>query len=125
MRTDPAKNEDEPTLQDVLDALDDPDCRDILKNTDEPMTAKELAKHCKIPPSTVYRKLDLLSTTSLVRELMHVDSERGRITRYQRDFENVTISVGDDDQFDVAIDRQRLSADERLAEIWSEMGDEL
>ena len=125
MRTDPAKNEDEPTLQDVLDALDDPDCRDILKNTDEPMTAKELAEHCKIPPSTVYRKLDLLSTTSLVRELMHIDSERGRITRYQRDFENVTISIGDDDQFDVAIDRQRLSADERLAEIWSEMGDEL
>lgn len=125
MGTEPAKNEDGPTLQDVLDALDDSDCRDILKNTDEPMTAKELAEHCKIPPSTVYRKLDLLSTASLVRELMHIDPERGRITRYQRDFNDVTISIGDGNQFDVAIDRRTLSADERLAEMWSEMGDEL
>ncbi|WP_273838629.1 helix-turn-helix domain-containing protein [Halococcus sp. PRR34] len=125
METDPAKNEDGPTLQNVLDALDDSDCRDILKNTDEPMTAKELTEHCEIPLSTVYRKLDLLSTASLVRELIHIDSERGRITRYQRDFNDVTISIGDGDQFDVAIDRRTLSADERLAEMWSEMGDEL
>ena len=125
MGTDPAKNEDGPTLQDVLDALDDSDCREILKKIDEPMTAKELTEHCNIPLSTVYRKLDLLSAASLVRELMHIDPERGRITRYQRDITDVTISIGDGDQFDVAINRRMLSADERLAEMWSEMGDEL
>jgi hypothetical protein len=37
-----AASEDAPALQEVLDALDDPDCRSILRQTVEPMTANEL-----------------------------------------------------------------------------------
>lgn len=120
-----ASDEDVPTLQVVLDALDDPACRTILTETTEPMTAKELTETCDISTSTVYRKLELLSTATLLRERIEVNPEGGRITRYQRDFDGVTISMEDDDRFDIAIDRPKRRMDERLANIWSKMGDEL
>ena len=125
MGTDPAKNEDKLAIQEVLNALDDPDCRTILKETTQPMTAKELSKDCEIALSTVYRKLDLLSTATLVRELHSVHPERGRLTLYQRDFEDLSVAIGDKDQFNVTVTRPTRSVDERLAEMWSDMGDEL
>ena len=114
-----------PTLQDVLNALDDPDCRTILRETIEPMNAKELTETCDIPKSTLYRKLDLLSEASLVRERIEIRPEGGRITRYQRNFDDVVISLEDDGQFNIGISRPKRSADERLANIWSKMGEEL
>jgi predicted transcriptional regulator len=125
MGPDPAPTEDAPTLQGVLDALDDPDCRAILREAAQPMTAKELTETCDIPESTVYRKLDLLSTTALVREIHSVHPDRGRITRYQRDFDALNISLTDDNQFDVTINRPKRTVDERLATMWADMGDEL
>lgn len=125
MEQDLANPGDTPVLQEVLTALDDPECRAILSETTEPMTANELTDACDIPKSTLYRKLDLLSHASLVRELIEVGPEGGRITRYERDMTDVTISVDDDDEFSVAIDRPSRKADERLADMWSKMGDEL
>lgn len=125
MGPDPARNEDAPVLQDILAALDDPDCRAILEETATPMTAKDLTDTCEIPKSTLYRKLDLLNTASLVREHITVQPERGPITRYQRDFTDVTISMQSTDELDVAIGRPKRTIDEHLAEMWSEMGDEL
>lgn len=125
MGTDPAKTEDSPAMQEVLNALDDPDCRIILKETTQPMTAKALSKTCEIPQSTVYRKLDILSTAGLLRELHSIHHERGRITRYQRDFNDLNIHVTADDQFEVTISRPKRTARERLAEMWFELGDEL
>lgn len=124
MGTHPVSDGDVPSLQDVLDALDDPDCRTILRETVDPMTAKELTETCDIPTSTVYRKLDLLSSASLVRERIEINPDGGRITRYQCDVDDVRISMADD-EFDVAITRPKRSVDERLATIWSKMGDEL
>jgi DNA-binding transcriptional ArsR family regulator len=121
----PVGNEDAPTTQEVLDALDDPDCRTILRETAQPMTAKELTENCGISQSTMYRKLDLLSTATLVREIHSIHPERGRITRYQRNLDDLNISITDDDQFDVTINRPKRTADERLADMWSEMGEEL
>lgn len=125
MEQDPANPGDTPILQEVLAALDDPECRAILSETTEPMTANELTDACGIPKSTLYRKLELLSNASLVRELIEVGPEGGRITRYERDMTDVTVSIADDDEFSVAIDRPSRKADERLAEMWSKMGDEL
>lgn len=125
MVRDPAKTEDDPDLQDVLDALDDPDCRKILIETTEPMTANELTDVCNIPKSTLYRKLDLLSEAALVRELIKVGPEGGRITRYERNVSDVNISVTPDDDFVISIDRPARAADERLADMWSKMGDEI
>jgi predicted transcriptional regulator len=88
------------------------------------MTASELMEECDIPKSTLYRKLDLLSTASLVREQETINPNGGRITQYRRDFDNVSISMNED-QFSVDIDRPGRKPDERLADIWSKMGDEL
>ncbi|WP_122089806.1 winged helix-turn-helix domain-containing protein [Halalkalicoccus subterraneus] len=119
-----ASSADSPSLQVILDALDDADCRTILRETAQPMTATELSTRCDIPQSTLYRKLELLSHASLVRERDTINPQGGRTTRYERDFDNVKISMESDD-FSVTVDRPSRKADERLADIWSQMGDEL
>ena len=114
-----------PSLSEVLEALGDDDCRAILRNTADPMTAKELSDTCDIPKSTLYRKLNLLSQASLVRERDSINPGGGRVTRYERNFDDVTISMTDEDDFSVTVERPPRRADERLADIWSKMGDEL
>ncbi|MFC4552915.1 MULTISPECIES: winged helix-turn-helix domain-containing protein [Halorussus] len=121
MVRDPAIVEDAPDLQDVLDALDDPNCRAIVRQLDEPMTASELADATDIPLSTVYRKVDLLSEASLLAELTEVRSDGHHTTRYTLDFESVTLALTDDREFAVAIDRPPRSTEERLADMWSEV----
>ena len=125
MVRDSVSSEDPPSLQAVLDALDDADCRTILRETAEPMTATELIDACDIPKSTVYRKLELLSDASLVREQDTINPGGGRTTKYERDFDDVMISMNEDDGFSVTVERPPRNADERLADIWSKMGDEL
>lgn len=118
-------SEDTPALQDVLAALDDPDCRAILQETVEPMTATELIDICDIPKSTLYRKLELLSSASLVRERERINPGGGRTTHYVRSFDDVTISMDDEGAFAVTVERSPQSTEQRLADIWSMMGDEL
>ncbi|AEN06099.1 transcriptional regulator TrmB [halophilic archaeon DL31] len=126
MVRDSVSSEDPPSsLQAVLDALDDADCRAILRETTEPMTATELIDTCNIPKSTLYRKLELLSRASLVREQHTINPSGGRTTKYERDFEGVRISMDEDDNFSVMVERPPRNADERLADVWSKMGDEL
>lgn len=114
-----------PPLQDVLDALDDPDCRSILGETIEPMTANELIDACEIPKSTLYRKLDLLSAASLIQKRETINPEGGRVTRYECSFEDVTVSIDENGEFSLAVERPSRTTDERLADIWSMMGEEL
>ncbi|WP_135366154.1 winged helix-turn-helix domain-containing protein [Halosimplex halophilum] len=125
MADDSAPPSDDASPTAVLEALDDPDCRAILRETAEPMTATALADACEIPKSTLYRKLELLSSAGLLRERDVINPEGGRTTRYERDFENVLISMDEDDTFSVTVDRPQRTADQRLADIWSTMGDEL
>lgn len=125
MVRDSASSEDSPSLRDILDALDDADCRAILRETAEPMTATELIDTCDIPKSTLYRKLELLSQASLVHEQDTINPGGGRTTKYERDFDDVLISMDEDDDFSVTVERPPRNADERLADIWSKMGDEL
>lgn len=121
----PVDDEDASSLQTVLAALEDPDCRSILESTKTPMTAKEISNTCEIPKSTVYRKLEHLSNASLVRELVAINPNGGRTTRYQRNFEDVVISMDESDELSLGIKRPTKSPDERLASLWSEMSDEV
>ncbi|USZ69720.1 helix-turn-helix domain-containing protein (plasmid) [Halorussus salilacus] len=121
MVRDPAGAQDQPNLQEVLDALDDPDCRAIVKHLDEPMTASELSDTADIPLSTVYRKLELLSEASLLRELTEVRSDGHHTTRYDRDFDEVTLAITENREFDVTVARPARSAEEQLANMWSEV----
>ncbi|GAA0727687.1 MULTISPECIES: winged helix-turn-helix domain-containing protein [Haloferacaceae] len=125
MRDNSASSEDTPALQDVLDALDDPECRSILRETIEPMTANELSDVCDIPKSTLYRKLELLSSAALVRKWDTINPGGGRVTHYERSFNDVMISLDDTGEFSVNIERLSQSTDERLADIWTMMGDEI
>ena len=125
MGDDSVPSEDRPPLQDVLDALDDPKCRAILRETVEPMTANELIDACDVPKSTLYRKLELLSSASLVRERDTINPGGGRVTYYERSFDDVTISMDDTGEFSVSVERPPKPTDERLADIWSMMGDEI
>lgn len=121
MVRDPAGIADSPDLQAILDALDDPDCRAIVRHLDEPMTASEISDATDVPLSTVYRKLDLLSEASLLTELTEVRSDGHHTTRYERDFEEVSLSLTEENEFDVAVSRPAQSAEERLADMWSEV----
>lgn len=125
MGDNPVPSEDTPELVDVLTALDDPDCRAILRNTAEPMTANELIDSCDISRSTLYRKLDLLSEASLVRKQDTINPGGGRTTIYARNFQDVLISMNEEDTFSVTVERPPQSADQRLTDIWSKIGDEL
>lgn len=121
MVRDPFAQDAAPELQAVLDALDDPDCRDIVRELDDARTARELSEACDMPLSTTYRKLELLSNASLVDERTQIRSGGHHTTEYALDFEAVRIAIDDDRTFDVAIDRPARPPDEQLAQLWSEV----
>lgn len=121
MVRDPFRSEPGPDLQDVLDALDDPGCREIVRHLETPMTANEVSEACDIPLSTTYRKLDRLSAASLVEERTEIRVGGHHTTRHELDFEAVRIALDESREFGVAITRPARSADEQLARLWSEV----
>ncbi len=121
MVRDPFADDDAPELQDILDALDDPDCRSIVQVLKEPMTADEIAEAADVPLSTTYRKLDLLTEASLLEEGTEIRPDGQHASRYTVAFEEVIISVAESRKFDVDISRRPRTADERLANLWSEV----
>ncbi|MDY7081283.1 MAG: helix-turn-helix domain-containing protein [Halobacteria archaeon] len=118
--------EDEsPDLQEILDALDDPDCRGILETVDEPMTASEISEECDIPSSTVYRKLELLTDASLLAESVEIRTDGKHTTRYEQAFERLSIELTDDNELEVELEKPAETADEKLANIWNEVRKEV
>lgn len=113
-----------PPATDVLTALEDGDCRAILRALEEPRTASELTDCCDIPQSTLYRKLDLLSDASLVEERLEVRTDGRHSRRYALDFEAVSLSLTDDRRLEVDIDRGESSPEERLSTLWTEVREE-
>lgn len=124
MVRDPFENDAAPDLQEVLDALDDPNCRKIMTRLDAPLTAREIAAETEIPLSTVYRKLDLLTDASIVEERTEIRPDGHHTTRYDLTFAAVTIALDEDGAFDVVIERRPESPDEQLARLWSEVRSE-
>lgn len=118
-------DDNEPTLQSVLDAIDDPAARTIIAHLEEPMTAQQLSDTCDIPQSTLYRKLDLLSEASLITELPSIRPDGQHTTQYRVEFETIQLQLTDTREFTVDIDRPARTADERLADLWSEVREEL
>lgn len=114
-----------PDLQALLDALDDPDCRAILRTLDRPMTTQELMDHCDLSQTTAYRKLDRLNEADLLDEQTEVRPDGHHTTRYERAFSGLVIELTAEDRFEVSVIRQPESAAERLAQFWSEVSDEL
>jgi DNA-binding transcriptional ArsR family regulator len=125
MVRDPAPSENNPSLEAILNALDDSDRRYLLQETSEPTTANKLVVASGIPRSTVYRKLELLRDAGIIRGRDTINPGGGRTTKYERDFNDVTISMDNKGDFIVDVEPPRRSVDEELADIWSKMGEEL
>lgn len=123
MVRDPLAEDDPPDVDAVLDALRDDDCRTILAELEEPKTARTLLERCDIPRSTLYRKLDRLSEATLVREGTEIREDGSHASRYEVDFEEVILIR--DESLRIEIERPARKADERLAEMWSEVRREL
>ena len=121
MVRDPLADEETPELTVVLDALDDEDCRAIVSALDEPMTASEISEASGVPLSTTYRKLDLLTESSLLYEGVEVRSDGQHASRYAIDFEEVVIALDDAREFDVDIAHRARRPDQRLENLWSEV----
>ncbi|GAB7095020.1 hypothetical protein JCM30237_21730 [Halolamina litorea] len=83
-------------ITDLLDALDDPDCRAVLEATGErPLSAKEIVERCEIPTSTAYRKIERLVELDLLREGIRVRSTGNHAKEYSRRVEQVALSIDD------------------------------
>ncbi|MFB6206254.1 MAG: helix-turn-helix domain-containing protein [Haloglomus sp.] len=115
------RSESAPPLEDVLSALDDDDCRAIIRALDEPLSAGEVSERCDIPSSTAYRKLDLLTEADLLREATEVRPDGHHTTLYDIDFERVVVALEEDNTLEVGIDRPTRTADEQLAAMWEEV----
>lgn len=121
MGRDPFGQATAPELQVVLDALEDPDCRRIVRRLEDPKTARELSEGCDMALSTTYRKLELLSNASLVDERTKIRPGGHHTTQYALDFDAVRIALDDDREFDLDISRPARAPDEHLAQLWTEV----
>ncbi|MFP8953238.1 helix-turn-helix domain-containing protein [Natrialbaceae archaeon A-arb3/5] len=109
------------SAEEICAALDDPDCREIIRNLEGPMTASELTSECDIPQSTLYRKLELLTEATLLEESTEIRRDGHHASKYTVAFDEITLGLDEDRELSVEIDRPARTADERLAELWSEV----
>jgi DNA-binding transcriptional ArsR family regulator len=112
---------DTPALQSVLDALDDPACRELVKHLDGTATVSELSEAAEIPLSTTYRKLDRLEEASLLTTETEIRRDGHHTTHYRVDFERVVVALNEHRAFEVSVERPPQGAEERLAALWSEV----
>jgi len=117
----PGDREDEADLESILDALNDDDCRTIVKVLSEPMTAEEISDATEIPLSTTYRKLDRLTEAGLLEEGVEIRSDGQHVSRYILVFDEVIISLSESQELDIELSREPQTADERLASLWTEV----
>jgi hypothetical protein len=71
--------------------------------------------------STTYRKLDLLTEASLLEEGTEIRPGGQHASRYAVVFEEVVIALAERREFEVDIARRPRTADERLANLWTEV----
>lgn len=84
------------SIQGVLDALDDAECRAILEvTTGGSMTAAEIADECDLPSSTAYRKIDLLDDADLLTEELRIRRSGKHVSEYTCAVDDVTLSVSE------------------------------
>ena len=115
---------DDASLPTVLRSLDDDHCRAILALLDGPRSASELCEECELSSSTVYRKLELLRESGLVREYTEVRRDGPNVTLYERDFSEITVGVDEEGGFTMTVTRPETDAEDRLATFWSAMKEE-
>ncbi|WP_236045040.1 winged helix-turn-helix domain-containing protein [Haloarcula nitratireducens] len=112
----------ESAVQQLLDALDDADCRAILDATrEQALTVKEVSEAHDLPLSTTYRKLDLLTEAGLLEERTRIRQSGKHANEYARLVDDVVISLGPRGETEVRVS-QRKSPEQAVSFI-SVIGD--
>lgn len=93
----PTSLTDEETIDSVLEALEDADCRTVLAATsDDALSVAEISDAFDIAQSTAYRKVEALVETGLLEEKLRIRSSGNHVSTYTCNVEDVTLSVDDE-----------------------------
>ena len=85
---------DSDSIESMLGALEDEDCRAILEATsEESLTASELSERCELALSTAYRKLDTLTDAGLLEEQIRLSRNGKHTNEYVRAIEDIHVSM--------------------------------
>jgi DNA-binding IclR family transcriptional regulator len=85
---------DERAVQELLDVLDDGDCRAILAATsDDALSTSELSDACELPLSTTYRKVELLEDVGALAECTRLRPSGKHTSEYRRRLHSVFVSL--------------------------------
>jgi DNA-binding transcriptional ArsR family regulator len=115
----------ERSLQQILDALSDPDCRAIVDALEEPRGAQAIAERCELPQTSTYRKLEQLCEAGILREGTRVRTDGHHVTTYEPAVEGLFVAIGGAESFDYELVDELTSADERLAQFWARISEEV
>jgi predicted transcriptional regulator len=97
--------EPRPDLGALTEAINNDDCRAILRTVSEPMTADEISEAASIPRSTAYRNLNLLAEASLVEEKVKIRHDGHHISQYVLAVDSIEIEISGDRGFEITISR--------------------
>jgi predicted transcriptional regulator len=118
-RDGPGVGED-PTLETVVELLDDDHVRAFLTATSgEPMSARELSDRLDISQATVYRRLDRLTDAGLLAERTRPRADGHHDTVYVASLDELTIRLRDE-QLEFELDRRGEDIADRLTRLWEE-----
>ncbi|MFB6253530.1 MAG: helix-turn-helix domain-containing protein [Halobacteriaceae archaeon] len=88
--------ETEEEIQDILDILEDTDCRNILDKTSEKaLSANEIAETLDLPLSTTYRKIRSLSEIGLLEEEFRIGQTGRHTSEYSNKVNEIALSTDD------------------------------
>lgn len=82
----------------ILDIISDERSRKILAALEDEMTPQEISDSCGIPLSTVYRKLEKMSETSLVTQGLRIETRgKGEPPKtFEAAFDKLTVAFSQD-----------------------------
>lgn len=79
---------------DLLSALEDGDCRALLRAASgEALSARELSEACDLPLSTTYRKVDTLAAVGLLEKRVRLRESSKPTSEYTLRVEQVCLSL--------------------------------
>jgi len=94
-------------IEPLLGALEDGDCRDILRATStHSLSASELSEACDLPLSTTYRKVDLLTEAGLLEEEIRLSTSGKHTSEDSLRIETIRLTLGGEDGVELEITEQ-------------------
>lgn len=112
--------DEERTIEEILDTIGDEKARDVLAAiSEEPRSAKELREALDMSLPTVYRRIETLEESDLVRSQTFVAEDGNHYEIYESNFDSTVIRLKDS-QYSVQIYRKENVPD-RFANLWDDL----